>query len=973
MCFWPKAKLKSEILDIGRRREVAGKLDRRDFLKISTVTGLGAELLGNAHQPASGAAEKPPQPGRAGVGDGSTSLRELSHAKGGVEIQAKIKGTQGTTIPSRTELARPRRVAKSHPGLLANRPVQGFPGHLFGQFIWDQEQSDRFLVLRRRFDCDHAPERALLHIAVAHKYQLFVNGEYIGRGPCRSVDNSWTRYDTHDITAYLQLGANSIVVLAFYHGHLNMFSAQSFGGLFVQAELFDGNTCGVVATGHTWRVRRPDRYRRDTRVMNGYSDIPTEFVEAQKDQGAWVRTDFDDRDWQMASVRLADSGYDSGATNFVKCLEPRPTPLLRERRVLPVAIVQTGELDPAPATKFGETDVAERLWYSAYLPLERASVAGADNLLREQGDGAVLRSHAGESGAVRDPFVILDFGRPVIGMPELVFEAPAGAVVEIAYAERLQDGRVPFFDAKAPAWGLWRHADRYVAGEGRQTWRLFEPRTATRYVQVVFRTGGRTAQLLSARLVAQEYPVEEHGRFECSDDTLTRVWRAAVDTVHLAMEDVLCCDAVRERSYYVMGGELEQHHLTMYAAYGDLAITEAHFTDTARHQEADGNWPMIMVARANDIENYSLYYPSAVLRRHRFFSKEGFIEAQYPTIVRLLEWFERQSDDDGLLYNLPHSAWLDWTDMEPHGANLEVNSLYFKALTDAAAIAQGLGRQRDVERWRRHAEKVCAAIQQHHWDVANGWFRDSVIDGRQARQVTELSNAMTVLFGIASQSQAARVVEHLAAWSKLPVTPEPDVETSRRFASLLEDGTKISRASPLYFWHVIDAMVQAGREADAWAYLSAHYRKLFEKPSPHFLPETWPHDAQSASAFASASIHGGGAGVALLLSRHVLGVEPLEPGFRRCRVEPRGGNVTWARGVFPSARGDITVAWKRDGDRFQLEVTLPQGLECELVVPAPSGLASVTCDGLPCNARDAGAGRALINVRGGKHQVLSGR
>ena len=950
-----------------------GKLDRRDFLKISTVTGLGAELLGNAHQLASGAAEKPVQPGKAGVGDGSTSLREPSLAKGGVEIPAKLKGTQGTTIPPRAEPARPKRVAKSHPGLLANRPVQGFPGHLFGQFIWDKEQSDRFLVLRRRFECDHAPERALLHIAVAHKYQLFVNGEYIGRGPCRSVDNSWTRYNTHDITVLLHPGPNSIAVLAFYHGHPNEFSAQAFGGLFVQAELFRDDTCDVVATDRTWRVRRPERYRRDTRIVNYYSDIPTEFVEADKDSGAWVRSDFDDRDWAMAWVRLADPGYESGATDFVQCLEPRPTPMLLQRRVVPAAIVQTGELDPAAAAKFGEADVAERLWYSSYLPLDRASVADIDNLLREQRDGAVLRSHAGEGGAVRDPFVILDFGRPAIGMPELVVEAPVGTVVEIGYADRLEQGRVPFFDPKAPTWGPWRHADRYVAGEGRQTWRLFEPRTPIRYLQVVFRTGSRTARLFSARLLAQGYPAEERGRFECSDETLTRFWRAAVDTVYMAMEDVLLVDSVRERGYYNMGGEMESHHLAMYAAYGDLAITDAHFRDTIRNQEISGNWRIKMIARVGDIENYSLYYPPAVLRRHQYFGKEGFLEEQYPTIVRLMAWFERQSDNDGLLYNLPHSVWLDWNDLEPHGANLEANALYFQALRDSATIAEGLGRRREAERWRQHAEKVRAAIQRQHWDEANGWFRDSVIEGRQAPQVTEISNALTVQFGIASDGQAARVVEHLVAWSKLPAIPEADVESSRRFATMLKDGTKIWRLGPLYFWHAIGALVRAGREADAWAYITAHHRKSLEGPGPHFLSEAWPRGVPTVSSNEASSIIGSEAGVAFLLSTCVLGVQPLEPGFARCRIEPRGGYLTWARGVFPSARGDIAVDWKRDGRRFQLDVTLPQDLECELVVPAPNGLASVTDNGLPCSARDAGAGRALINVHGGKHQVLSGR
>jgi hypothetical protein len=70
-------------------------------------------------------------------------------------------------------------VPSTHQGLLANRPRQGFPGHLFGQFIWDRAGSDRFLVLRRRFSCHRPPVRALLHIAAAHKYRLFVNGESV--------------------------------------------------------------------------------------------------------------------------------------------------------------------------------------------------------------------------------------------------------------------------------------------------------------------------------------------------------------------------------------------------------------------------------------------------------------------------------------------------------------------------------------------------------------------------------------------------------------------------------------------------------------------------------------------------------------------------------------------------------------------------------------------------------------------------
>ncbi len=881
---------------------------------------------------------------------------------------------------SNAKSGQPVRVAKSHQGLLSNRPVQGFPGHLIGHYIWDKELSDRFLVFRKRFECDKAPERALLHIVAAHKYQLFVNGEYIGRGPCRNVHPGWTRYDTHDIAARLHPGANSIVVLAFVSvkgvGALpSFFSSQRVGGLFVQAELFDGDLCTVVATDDTWRVKRPERYRRDTLAANAYQDIPFEYVEADKDkdQDGWMRTDFDDSEWQRTFIRPAKASKFDGAKDFIQCLEPRPTPLLRERLLLPMAIVQTGEIDAAAVAQFndiapfGELDVAKRLWYSPLHPLERASITDPDNLLREPGIGIVMRSHVTEGGATRDPVVILDFGRLVMGMPELIFETEPGAVVEIAYAESMRDGKVQFYHDKTRCL-----ADRYVAGTGRQTWRIFEPRMAIRYLQVVFRTGGHPARLLSARLVAQEYPVEERGRFECSDETLTRVWRASVDTVFLALEDVLTCDSIRERAYYFVVGELEQHHLTMYAAYGDLAITDTHFIDTARHQDADGNWPgLVMIANLTGIKYYASYYPSAVLRRHRYFGKKGFLEAQYPVISRLMGWFERRSDADGLLC-IYSAAWHDWADTEMDGVNLEVNATYIQALTAAAAIADELGKTREAGEWRQQAERIRVAIRRQHWDEANGCFRDSVVDGRQARQITELSNALALLSGIASESQAARVAENLVAWSKLPAMHDANGNHGVRCsATVLENGLKISRVTPLYVWHVIDALVQAGRAAEAWAYLSASYGSVFEGADARFLPESWINMRQIKSLNSSSAIHGGGAGVAFLLSCQALGVQPLEPGFKRARIEPQIGNLTWAKGVFPSARGDIAVDWKRKGKKFELEVALPDGLDCKLVVPVLDGSKTVTHNGASCAV--TGDGRAVITVNGGKHTVISGR
>ncbi len=56
----------------------------------------------------------------------------------------------------------------------------------------------------------------------------------------------------------------------------------------------------------------------------------------------------------------------------------------------------------------------------------------------------------------------------------------------------------------------------------------------------------------------------------------------------------------------------------------------------------------------------------------------------------------------------------------------------------------------------------------------------------------------------------------------------------------------------------------------------------------------------------------------------VLGVEPVEPGFRVFRVAPQPPHgLSWARGTVPTPHGDIEVAWQREGESLALSLTVP--------------------------------------------------
>jgi len=73
--------------------------------------------------------------------------------------------------------------------------------------------------------------------------------------------------------------------------------------------------------------------------------------------------------------------------------------------------------------------------------------------------------------------------------------------------------------------------------------------------------------------------------------------------------------------------------------------------------------------------------------------------------------------------------------------------------------------------------------------------------------------------------------------------------------------------------------------------------------------------------------HGWASGPTAWLSQHVLGVEPLEPGFQRVRVVPQLGKLDWAEGAYPTPQGVIHVRHERMPDgTVSSTITAPPGM-----------------------------------------------
>jgi hypothetical protein len=108
-----------------------------------------------------------------------------------------------------------------------------------------------------------------------------------------------------------------------------------------------------------------------------------------------------------------------------------------------------------------------------------------------------------------------------------------------------------------------------------------------------------------------------------------------------------------------------------------------------------------------------------------------------------------------------------------------------------------------------------------------------------------------------------------------------------------------------------------------------------------------------------------------------IGCDPTGPGFEKIVINPQpAGNLTWVKASYVSIRGKIVSDWKRDGDKFILNVTIPANTTATVFVPAKSA-ESVTEDGQPVTPGNGVTflrmenDRAVFAIESGKYEFES--
>ena len=229
------------------------------------------------------------------------------------------------------------------------------------------------------------------------------------------------------------------------------------------------------------------------------------------------------------------------------------------------------------------------------------------------------------------------------------------------------------------------------------------------------------------------------------------------------------------------------------------------------------------------------------------------------------------------------------------------------ALDAAIELAAVTGNQygETAEKWRSARANLVRAVNDNLWDAKRQAYFDSLHrDGSPSPVTSQTTNAAMAVYGFASAERAK--------------------ELARRI--LAGDPQLLPYGSPYGLYYVLELLDQQGDTENIFSIIRRRWGEMVLagdtctwETFAEFGYLDWPTRSRC---------HPFAAYVAKYMTRYLLGVNVLAPGYAKFHIElklPEG--INHCHGSVPTPKGLIRVGWERRAEKIQLNVEHPTGLE----------------------------------------------
>lgn len=461
-------------------------------------------------------------------------------------------------------------------------------------------------------------------------------------------------------------------------------------------------------------------------------------------------------------------------------------------------------------------------------------------------------------------------------------------------------------------------------------------------------------------------PRDYKGWFLSSDDQLNKMWYSGAYTLQMNMKapglnglpDARIYDgAKRDRSIWTC--DMLVQAPTAIGTLGDAGVpyVKSSLNVIFSAQRADGALPGSPDFRKGPSpsgsplfysNNYSGCGVRGAIAYYRYTGDAAYITGVLPALRTELAYNAGFLDANNLVVSGDRDYWQATQTGEVTKYSID----YFILLKEMAWLEREVGSAATADEHDAKAEAIKAAINARLWNPRLGAYGQS---SDHPDVLVEDANALALQYGIAPAERRQSVLTALRTlWTAHgaiigPGLLDPTGHTIEPFANGMETAGRFA---------VDDA-------AGAFDLMRRTWGQMVDERDPLYTGALWEfkNNDGGVNRTTASLAHGWAASPTVQLTEQVLGVTPVDPGYRTWSVKPHPGGLRWAKGTVPTRFGDIVASWSTGRGLFRLNVHAPAGTSGSISVPV-TGRSVVTVNGRTVWRHGAGSAYQAVAADG---------
>ncbi len=687
--------------------------------------------------------------------------------------------------------------------------------------------------------------QAQVYVSVTGYYEMFINGKRVGND---YLDPGYTNfskrilYSVHDVSGLLKDGQNTVsAVLG--NGWYNVQGPAIWN--FHKAEW--RNRPRLLAELHiryddgTEEVVATDNTWKTSTGAFTYNDIYSgDHIDLRLEEKGWKEPAFDDSKWEQAKE------------------VPSPAALLVVRQMPGIRI--TEELQASEIKK-----ISDRLY-------------------------------------------VYSFPKNMAGFCRLKVKGEPGTRITLKYGEMLKsDGRVEqknvdfFFYPRNKAEVFQQ--DEVILRDASE-WVEFTPSFTYHGFQYVEVESSNPVELdkecLTALFVHTD--VKSVGSFECSNQTLNKIWKATRQSYLSNLESIPTDCPQREKN-----GWTADAHVSVDLGllnFDGITVYEKWMDDFIDMQREQGDIPAIVPSggwgwgkSTGPVWDAAMFIiPNAL---YEYYGNSDCIRKMIPTLDRYLAYLEKEEKDVLLPFGLG-----DWVPYKSKTNNTFTSTAYYYLdYKLRASFARILGE--DDSRFRVKAEKIRQTINSRFFNAETNMYAEG----------TQTAQALALYLGLPPEGKEKQVAEKLHEL----------VAGNNYFLDFGVIGSKTVPRMLTQYGYVEDAMKMVTKtDAPSWGY-------WVDKLGYSTLAEEWVLDPVKNGTSLNHVFLGD---VSAWMINQLAGInyDPQHPGFAHILITPHFvEGLSWVKGEYQSVKGLISSKWKRKNGKVTLKIIIPKGCTASVI------------------------------------------